>query len=72
MLYLVIYFLLLFYKLNSVLYIFIYNSYSVLFNESYVVRFTNFKIYLIFFYNFNFHYISIMLYNIILMLISLL
>ena len=65
-------FLLLFHKLNFILYIFIYNSYSVLFNKSYIIRFTSFKIYLIFFYNFNFYYIFIMLYNIILISVSLL
>ncbi len=64
--------LLSFHKLNSVLYIFICNSYSVLFNEFYIVKFTSFKIYLIFLYNFDFHHSSIMLYNIILMSVSLL
>ncbi len=70
--YLIIYFLLSFHELNSVLYIFIYNLYSILFNESCVVKFTSFKICLIFLYNFNFYYDSVMLYNIILMLVSLL
>jgi len=72
MLCLTTYSLLLFYKLNSILYIFIYNLYSVLFNKSYIVKFTSFKICLIFLYNFNFHYVSAMLYNIILMSVSLL
>ncbi len=70
--YLIIYFLLSFHELNSVLYIFIYNLYSILFNESCVVKFTSFKICLIFLYDFNFYYDSVMLYNIILMLVSLL
>jgi len=64
--------LLLFHKLNSILYIFIYNSYSVLSDESCVVRFTSFRICLIFLYNFDFHCDSVMLYNIILMSVSLL
>jgi len=64
--------LLSFHELNSVSYIFIYNSYSVLFNESCVVRFTSFRIYLIFLCNFNFHHNSVILYNIILMSVSLL
>ncbi len=64
--------LLSFHKLNSISYIFIYNSYSVLFNESCVVRSTSFRICLIFLYDFNFHHDSIMLYNIILMSVSLL
>jgi len=69
---LTIYSLLSFHKLNSVLYIFIYNSYSVLFNEFYVVKFTSFKVYLIFLCDFDFHYDSVILYNIILMSVSLL
>jgi len=64
--------LLSFYKLNSISYIFIYNSYSVLFNKSCVVRFTSFRICLIFLCNFDFHYSSVILYNIILMSVSLL
>jgi len=56
----------------SISYIFICNSYSVLFNKSCIVRFTSFKVYLIFFCNFDFHYDSVMLYNIILMSVSLL
>ncbi len=66
------YSLLSFHELNSVLYIFIYNLYSVLFNESCVVRFTSFRICLIFFHNFDFYHNSVMLYNIILMSVSLL
>jgi len=61
-----------FYELNFILYIFIYNLYSVLFNESYIVKFTSFRICLIFLYNFDFHHNFIMLYNIILMSVSLL
>ncbi len=64
--------LLSFHELNSVSYIFIYNSYSVLFNESCIVRFTSFRICLIFLCNFDFHCDSVMLYNIILMSVSLL
>jgi len=64
--------LLSFHELNSVSYIFIYNSYSVLFNESCVVRFTSFRICLIFLCDFDFHHDSVMLYNIILMSVSLL
>ncbi len=64
--------LLSFHKLNSILYIFICNSYSVLFNESYIVKFTSFKVCLIFFCNFNFYCDSVMLYNIILISVSLL
>jgi len=64
--------LLLFHELNSVLYIFIYNLYSVLFDKSYIVKFTSSKIYLIFLCDFDFYYKSVMLYNIILMSISLL
>ncbi len=64
--------LLLFYELNSILYIFIFNSYSVLSDKSYVIKFTNFKVYLIFLYDFNFCCDSVMLYNIILMSVSLL
>jgi len=70
--YLTTYSLLSFHKLNSVSYIFICNSYSVLFNEFCVVRFTSFRICLIFLCNFDFHYNSIILYNIILMSVSLL
>ncbi len=64
--------LLLFYELNSILYIFIYNSYFVLFNKSCVVKFTSFKVCLIFLCNFSFCCDSVMLYNIILMSVSLL
>ena len=64
--------LLSFSELNSVSYIFICNLYSVLFNESYVVKFTSFRICLIFLCDFNFCCNSIILYNIILMSVSLL
>ncbi len=70
--YLTAYFLLSFHELNSILYIFICNSYSVLFNKSYIVRFTSFKVCLIFLCNFDFYCDSVMLYNIILMSVSLL
>jgi len=61
-----------FYELNSVSYIFICNLYSVLFNKSCIIRFTSFKVCLIFLCDFNFCCDSIMLYNIILMSVSLL
>ncbi len=64
--------LLSFHKLNFILYIFICNSYSVLFNKSCIIRFTSSRVCLIFLCNFDFYYDSVMLYNIILMLISLL
>ncbi len=66
------YSLLSFHELNSASYIFIYNSYSVLFDESCVVKFTSSRTCLIFLYDFDFHHNSVMLYNIILMSVSLL
>ncbi len=69
---LITYSLLSFYKLNSISYIFICNSYSVFFNKSYIIKFTSSRICLIFLCNFNFYYNFIILYNIILMSISLL